>query len=343
MCQLRKPFFPAINRHFFNDSEPGAQGFAQVAQALLRKVSLGCAAFSLLASLFACALPSPSPSSSSMMRAKQAATSRNTVDALLPSGRNLFLFDFAQSRYQKWPLASGPDTGDGTRNGLCGIADTLKGDWSAPSHWLALPSPVQPFTPTQAIWGPSGNFFLLDRAGKRLCLYDSGAQFLSGFPLPQEIRERNLERFQVFWTRDGLFSFVDLAEGKVWQYAELRSTGGSGDWRLRNTINLPLGMDACVWEPFSRNPCCMRGHANQAGKGNAVCFDKYFSVIGGWNPPARDGGPRIEPVGGEASWRIVFDPAPACGSAARYSFSPDKGGFSSDSTRPEPGPIPREP
>lgn len=308
----------------------GAQGFAQVAQALLRKLVTGCTAFALIA----CAPP-----------IREHGVAVKTADALLPSGRNLFLFDFAQSRYQKWPMP------EGTPLGVCALGDTLKGGWSAPANWLAIPSPVQPFMPMEAIWGPNGNFFLLDRAQKRLCLYDTGAQFLSGFPLPQEIREKNLEDFEVFWTRDGLFSFVDAGEGKVWQYAEIRSSGGSGDWQLRNTIRLPVGLEACLWEPFLRNPCCLRGRSHSpsqsgnAGENQAVCFDKYFNPMGGWNRAASAEGFRVEPVSGESSWRLILDLGPGCGSDSRFCYSPDKGGFlpCSDPTRPASGPIPPEP
>ena len=243
------------------------------------------------------------------------------MDAVLPSGRNLFLFDFTQSRYRKWSLTDGPaDT-----SGLCRILDTLHGDGTAPSGWLALPAPSQPFAPLRAVWGPSGNFYLLDRAGKRLVLYDSSAQFLSSFPLPREIRDRGLDRFEVFWTRDGVFSFLDLGEGAVHQYMELRTPGGQGDWRLRNTIRLPVGLEGCLWEPFLRNPCCIRGDARQP-----VCFDAYFNPLGPWpgtRPAAGKKGirPLPDPGGG---WRLILDGGPDCSAAVSPAcFSPDKGLF----------------
>ncbi|MDQ3003639.1 MAG: hypothetical protein M3Y08_20575 [Fibrobacterota bacterium] len=245
------------------------------------------------------------------------------VDAVLPSGRNLFVFDFSRSRYQKWNLSQGP----ADSLGLCRVLDTLQGNWSAPTQWLTLPSPSLPFSPLRAIWGPSGDFFLLDRAGKRLSLHDSGGQLLSSFELPREIRERNLDRFDVFWTRDGVFSFVDLAEGTVWQYAELRALGGQGDWRLRNTIRLPLGLETCLWEPFFRDPCCLHGEdmESKGRDGKGICFDKYFNPRGPWPPDAGKPGLRPVAVSGFREWMLILDGGPICGSRPSACFFPEKG------------------
>ena len=266
----------------------------------------------------ACALPPKTGPDASGAPARSAqANASARVDAVLPSGRNLFVFDFSQSRYQKWSLSQG----SGDSLGLCRVLDTLAGDWSAPSHWLALPAPSRPFSPMQAAWGPSGNFFLLDRIGRRLAIYDTGAQFLSSFPLPQEIRDRNLDRFQVFWTRDGQFSFLDEGEGKVWQYAELRSFGDQGDWRLRNTVHLPVGVESCQWEPYFRDPCCIRD-----GKG--VCFDKYFNPMGPWPKGSGTPGPRPVKTADGADWRLLLDGGSACAPHPPACFLPDKGAFS---------------
>lgn len=234
-------------------------------------------------------------------------------DALLPSGRNLFAFDFTQARYRKLPLKESASDS----SGLCRAVDSLRAGWPGKSGWLALPAPSRPFSPMQAAWGPSGNFFLLDRAGKRLGLYDSNAQFLSGIPLPAEIRERNLEAFQVFWTRDGTFSFLDLAEGKAWQYTELRAAGG-GDWRLKNSVRLPVGLESCLWEPFFSSPCCLRP------QGNGQCFDAYFNPIGPW--PSAGVGAGMRPVAAAVpgEWMLLLDGGPACASPA-VCLQPAKG------------------
>jgi hypothetical protein len=250
------------------------------------------------------------------VKASSAGAMLPRVDAVLPSGRNLFVFDFSQSRYQKWSLSQGP----ADSLGVCRVLDTLAGSWADASDWLALTSPSQPFAPMRAVWGPNGNFFLLDRVGKRLGLYDTSAQFLSGFPLPPEIRNRNLERFEVFWTRDGQFSFLDLGEGKLWQYAEIRASGGQGDWRLRNTVQLPMGLETCLWEPFFRDPCCVQG-----GKG--VCFDKYFNPVGPWRSASGDPGLHARVAAAGTDWNLILDGGPACGKRAPACFLPGKAAF----------------
>lgn len=240
---------------------------------------------------------------------------RAPIDALQPTGRSLFAFDFARQRYQKIALSQGP----GDTLGACRMLDSVKAGFPDPGRWLALPSPSRPFAPMQAAWGPSGDFFLLDRAGSRLELYDSNAQFLSGVPLPPEIRGRNLDDFQIFWTRDGSFSFLDLGEGVVRQYAELRAYSDQGDWRLRNTIRLPVGTGACVWEPYVRNPCCL------SADGPPACFDAYFNRVGPW-VPRPGGGPGLapRPSADGRDWLLELGGGPACASAPAC-FVPGKG------------------
>jgi hypothetical protein len=240
---------------------------------------------------------------------------RPSADAWLPAGRALFAFDFARARVQKASLARGPED----TLGSCRLLDSARAGFPHPEGWLALPAPIRPFAPMQAAWGPSGDFFLLDRAGPRLMLYDSNAQFLSGVGLPPEIRGRNLDAFQVFRSRDGSFLFVDLGEGVVRQYAELRSYSDQGDWRLRNTVRLPVGTGACVWEPFLRNPCCL-----SAG-GPPVCFDAYFNPMGRWAPPGPDAGPgfRALPSADGLEWQIALVGGPGC-AAAPVCFAPGK-------------------
>jgi hypothetical protein len=251
---------------------------------------------------------------------------RAPIDALQPTGRSLFAFDFARQRYQKAALARDPvDT-----LGVCRLLDSVGAGFPDPAHWLALSSPIRPFAPMQAAWGPSGDFFLLDRAGPRLELYDSNAQFLSGVPFPPEIQGRNLDAFQIFWTRDGSFTFVDLGEGVVRQYAELRSFSDQGDWRLRNTIRLPVGTGACVWEPYARNPCCLS--ADAGANGPAVCFDAYFNPVGPWKPGAAGAGLKPRPSSDGRDWVVALDGGPDC-AAPPACFVPGKG-FSACQTGP---------
>jgi hypothetical protein len=312
------------------ESHEGHAGHGCILAAALFCLS-GCAPFPPAGAASGKRLPESQAASAGHSAPPTARRSNAAVDAVLPSGRNLFLFDFTQSRYRKWTLAEGPND----TLGLCRILDTLQGD-GAVSGWLALPAPSQPFAPMRAFWGPSGNFFLLDRAAKRLVQYDSSAQFLSSFPLPREIRDRGLDRFEVYWTRDGLFSFLDLGEGTVRQYAELRAPGGQGDWRLRNTIRLPVGLETCVWEPYLRNPCCRRGDA-----GRPVCFDAYFNPLGPW-PGDRPAAAGLRPFpDGSGGWSLILDGGPACApSRSPVCFSPDKGLLSTCPAETDAAPAP---
>jgi hypothetical protein len=315
MCQIQKMGFLTKKWVFCPFFRPSAQGFAQVAQALMRKVfALGLAVVCL-----SCTGP-----------IRDTPKDLNHADAVLVSGKSLFVFDFGHSRFQKWPI---PD-----RNGshACGLIDTLTSDWSAPSHWLALASPVQPFQPSQAISGPNGHFFLLDRGSKRLALYDTNAQFLSGFPLPPEIRDRNLNRVDVFWTRDGLFSFIDRDEGRVWKYTELRSQGGTGDWQLRYTLKLSLGLDACLWEPYFKSPRCL-------SKSTGITFfDDYFNATADSLNTLAIVGIKVLPSADKTGWNYFIPNEKRCGTGLGFIFSADFGGFYPlpDSRSPQPGFIP---
>ncbi len=267
--------------------------------------------------------------------ALQSVRGGGSVDALVPTGRNLFLFDFAQKRYQK-RVRFGADG-----KALCGFGDALRGQWWAPENWLALPAPAQPFQPIEALWGPNGNFYLLDGAGKRLCQYDADGQFISSLPLPKEIRDRNLERCGVFRTRDGLFSFLDYSEGLAWQFEEMKHEGGSGDWRLRNAVRLPLGLRSCLWEPYFSGPCCRMD--NQGGGG--ICFDGYFNRVGPWKDAPETGlretggdrsdeyfasqggapgGLRILTTTKDANWKVELGSGPECRDPIRFCFTPER-------------------
>jgi hypothetical protein len=284
----------------------------------------------LAALITGCAYKPPSPGSLS------GAPASVPVDVLLPAGRNLFLFDFAQGRYQRWRM-----------DPSCDLADTLRGAW-ADQGWLALAAPGHPFAPVAAAAGPSGHFYLLDRIGRRLALYDGQGQILSSLPLPRELKDRNPERIQLHWNRDGVFTFLDPAEGLAWQFSELRVSGNQVDWRQLNRIRLPVGIESCLWEPWFENPCCRV--KSDAGSGATTCFDRYFNVRSGPPEamPGTVGAVRLSASPeGKSGWVLLVEAGGGCGDGrppARYCHEPAKSRFRPcpDSERPtvEPSPGP---
>lgn len=241
------------------------------------------------------------------------------LDAVLPAGGSLFLFDFIQGRYQRWPAES-----------ACLPADSLQARLADRAAWLAYGSPGTPFAPVRAAAGTNGHLFLLDRLGRRLALYDTNAQFLSSFPLPQELRRRSPEKLEVYRARDGLFTFLDPGDGQAWRFAESRLSGDQGDWRLVQRVRLPVNLEECLWEPFLRNPCCrLRAEGGGASPGKAAtrCFDAYFNPRGSWDSvqvagdsarsmegiPVRGWTAEARPRSGGPGWSIRLTAVETCG------------------------------
>jgi hypothetical protein len=127
----------------------------------------------------------------------------------------------------------------------------------SPEGWLGITSPGGAFRPVQAVQGILGHFYLLDAAQGRLCLYDTGAQLLSTFPLPQELLPFTPGRMEVFRGADGAFTFVDYFAAEAWQFADRQGSEGSPDWVLRNQAKLPMGIQSCVQEPGRSSLACI--------------------------------------------------------------------------------------
>jgi hypothetical protein len=267
-------------------------------------VPLAFAAF-----LAAACAPNPSTRSSAAGRADR------PLDAVLPTGGNLFLFDFVQGRYQRWSSES-----------ACLPMDSLQARLADRAAWMAYGTPGTPFAPVRATAGTQGSLFLLDRLGRRLALYDTNAQILSWFPLPQELKGRSPEKLEVYRSRDGLFTFLDPADGQAWRFAESRLSGDQGEWRLVQRIRLPVGLEDCLWEPFLRTPCCRVRSREGGGEATTRCFDAYLNPRGPWEAAmiARDSARSLEgipergwtaearPQAGGPGWSIRLTGADAC-------------------------------
>ena len=152
---------------------------------------------------------------------------------------------------------------------------------------------------------------------------------------------------QVHWTRDGIFTFLDLSDGFAWQFSEIRVASGRGDWRLINRIRLPLNLESCLWEPYFRSPCCrVRSGPSSSPGGNPTrtqCFDRYFNPTDSL-PPGRDttlnpelpaglqeagfreAELRAHPDPGGPGWIVVIDPGACPGHPpVGGCFHPEKG------------------
>lgn len=281
MCQLQNTRFCSIKSRVLWKFPLVAQAFAHLAQAPLRKFLMVCAALYL-------------GGCGSTYFARSAKT--QVVDQILPSGDQVFLFDFNQSRFQKVSQSS-----------LHALqTDSIFSSLGIQNKWLAIPTPGEPFLPIKAVWGRNGNFFLLDLSQKRLCQYDTAGQIISTFSLPPEIQKQNLDRMEIFWTRDGMFSFLDLHLGIAWQYSERRLTSGGSDWQLRNTLHLPINLESCLWEPFLKNPCCHKKQLQAENNFSTQCFDGYFNSLGSFNASMVRENFSIAPSSQSEDWDIRF-------------------------------------
>ena len=178
------------------------------------------------------------------------------LQAIVPSRNNLFLFNLNSLHYQKWNLNQLPDS----------PFMQLK----KPENWLALATPAFPFFAQQVIAGPSGNFFVFDKLGKRICQYDTDAQLLSCLELPKEVRNLNLEDLRIYWSESGM-AFLHYAQGLVWQYSLFQTSTQNEEWQLRNTLKIPLGLSQCFYLKDEHLYRCTRGD-------KAIDFDFYFNV-----------------------------------------------------------------
>ncbi len=165
-----------------------------------------------------------------------------SVDAMIRSGDSWFLFRFNGLRYL--PMSSRLDAWNKTV-------------FATPERWLNITSPGGAFRPVQAIAGTQGHFFLLDAAQGRLCLYDTAAQLLSTFPLPQSLLPWNPGRMGAFAGSDGSFTFLDYFVGEALQFADRGGREGGTDWVVRNRFKLPMGMKDCIQEPGQSGLACV--------------------------------------------------------------------------------------
>ncbi len=182
---------------------------------------------------------------------------------MLRTDHGWLLFRFDALRYQKMADGDSSWRGDG---------------WNRGDRWLTLSSPGGVFRPMQAVRAGMGQFYLVDAGQQRLCLYDTGAQLLSTFPLPAALPPAQPGRVEVFRGANGSFTFLDYFDGEAWQYVDRYGGEGAPDWVLRNHTRLPLGLDACWQDPgglglacqAQRSPMRLDDALNRVGAGTTA-------------------------------------------------------------------------
>jgi len=238
------PFFRPNWRRFDIVSRSTAQGFAHFAQAgrKLRNVCALAVLVALLAPLGLLTLLTPELFWGCASSLPSEPAKGIEADAVISSSHSWYVFRFNDLRYLQMPAQ--PEAWN-------------EAALQPQEKWLEISSPGGAFRPVQAVEGILGDFYLLDAAQGRLCLYDTGAQLLSTFPLPQELQPFTPGRMEVFRGADGGFTFVDYFAGEAWQYADRQGSEGSPDWVLRNRAKLPLGIQSCVQEPGHSSLNCV--------------------------------------------------------------------------------------
>ena len=197
--------------------------------------------------------------------------------------------------------------------------DPWRGDWAAATNWLTLATPGTPFQPIRPLRVP---------AGISTCSIASAAAWRCTTPMPSScppsLCRRNSSTatssiLQVQWTRDGIFTFLDLSEGIAWQYSEIRVGVGQGDWRLINRIRLPLNLEvlplgALLPEPLLPGPRRPRLLAGRPGDPHPVLRPLFQSHRFPASRPRHDPEPRApagfreaspgppDPDGRDGSW-----------------------------------------
>ena len=165
------------------------------------------------------------------------------ADAAIPSGNSWYVLRLNSPRYLHLSDAGGAWS---------------ESTFNAVQSWREIASPGGAFRPVSVISGSpgTGHFYLLDAAQGRLCLYDTAAQLISTFPLPQSVLPFIPGRMEAFRGADGAFTFLDYQSGEALQFADRQGSEGGTDWVIRNRVKLPMGIRDCIQEPGTADLSC---------------------------------------------------------------------------------------
>ena len=215
----------------------------------------------------ACAI-NRSESSSALSRKAASANERFVI-----SGKRIFGFDLARQQVR-----------------VAGLEERLD-----QKPWQRMASPAGMFRAVQVFPGPYGHAFVLDGVGKRICLYDTAAQFQSCLPLPDVIAPLSPDRLQIIAREDGRFFFLASDLGAGWIFREARASDNQTRWELILKVAIPSGLGFCLEKPFLETPCCILQNGIQ-------CFDSFLSQL-----PLPDSLPELQPGPNKNPLTIHFD------------------------------------
>ncbi|MBF0431806.1 MAG: hypothetical protein HQK83_11035 [Fibrobacteria bacterium] len=180
------------------------------------------------------------------------------VDAVVPKENKLYLF-----KYSPWSVQ------------LMNISELKEWQKSGniTTQWQSVTKPQGAFFPVQVLSGQSFNFLVLEGSQKRIWQFDSALQILSSMDLPALIKNNVPEAFQLFWSRDNRFTFVNVAEGGGIQYHE---TGGK--LNLFRKFKLPLSCKQCYQADLHLNVVSREAYPFLCETASSIkLFNSYFS------------------------------------------------------------------
>jgi hypothetical protein len=110
--------------------------------------------------------------------------------------------------------------------------------------------------------GPPGHFIVLEGASRLLLLYTDEGYLLSRFPIPSELSQGSVDRFQVHFFQGGRFVFLDPFAGEGWVFQErtgVSNESPAGSWQPLGRFRLPKKLSECYHPNPTTHLVCRAG------------------------------------------------------------------------------------